>query len=169
MICAGARTEFPAPRTYQQLLDCLSALSGTAADRSSVCAAMAQGSFAGSPAALVGLQEQMLLSIRNTLTRVTKRFLRELNDSLSFHDFTQTEVLCRRLRRDVQAVLFFRELEFLPQSYRDQLLGSITAEMTGFWDRVCRFLQQQVLEYPDPDLEDAVFLIGRIKLFPKQW
>ena len=169
MICAGARTEFPAPRTYQQWLDCLSALSGTAADRSSVCAAMAQGSFAGSPAALVGLQEQMLLSIRNTLTRVTKRFLRELNDSLSFHDFTRTEALCRRLRRDIQSVLFFTELEFLPKSYRDQLLDSITAEMTAFWDRLCRSLRQQAMEYPDPELEDTVFLISRIKLFPKQW
>lgn len=168
MICAEVRTQIPVPRTYPQWLECLAMLEERPPHRSGVCAAMAQGTFAGSPAALAGLSQQMAQSIQKSLSRITRRFLRELNDCLSFHDLAQAELLYKGLRRDIHAVLFFTELEFLPRDYRDRLRDSITAEMSRFWDRTRQILRQQAMEYPDPELEDAVFLIGRIKLFPKE-
>ena len=63
---------------------------------------------------------------------------------------------------------FFRELDFLPEQYRATLSDSIVREVSAYWDRLLRTLRRQTLEYSDPDLEDAVYRISRIKPFPRQ-
>lgn len=156
------------PVTYQQWLDCLSLLRGTLPSSSGVCEAMARGSFSGSPVALAALEKQIAESIQESLNRTSRRFIREVNSCLEFHDLLQLEYLFRRFRTEVLQLQFFRELAFLPEQYRTTLSDSIVREVSAYWDRLLRTLRQQTLEYSDPDLEDAVYRIGRIKPFPKQ-
>ena len=156
------------PVTYQQWLDCLSLLRGTSPSGSGVCEAMARGSFSGSPVALAALERQIAESIQESLTRTSRRFIREVNSGLEFHDLSQLEYLFRRFRTEVRQLQFFRELDFLPEQYRATLSDSIVREVSAYWDRLLRTLRRQTLEYSDPDLEDAVYRISRIKPFPRQ-
>ena len=111
------------------------------------------------------LERQMVDTINVVLNKSVKRFVRDLNECIAFNELAQVDVLFKRLKKDISKTMFFLNLSFLSGEFKDELYTSITNQMTGFWDDTVGFLRQQAMDYSNSDLEDALFLIRRIRLF----
>jgi len=165
MINLLERTSVKAPTTYQEWLDCLVVLKGINVYSTGVYDALVAGSFTGTELTKAALQSQIVDSINAMLDNSAKRFIRNMNDSITFNELSQVELLFNRLKKDVKVALFFETLDFLPKEFRNELSSSVRKQMSDFWNDTVRFLYEQSLEYSNSDLEDALFLIKRIKLF----
>ena len=156
---------FPPPSSYQEWLDCFARMKEAPLSAAQDFEAAASGTFNGSPAMLAALERQLIDTVNALLDRCTRRFIRHLNGCLADGAYEQLELFFRRLRSDVQRVLFFRSLTFLPEEFRCELYHGVQKQTCDFWQGTLRFLQAQTEEAPMPDLEDALFLIRRMKLF----
>ena len=110
-------------------------------------------------------ERQMVDTVNVVLNKSTKRFMRDLNECIAFNELAQVDVLFKRLKKGIYKATFFVNLSFLPNSFKTELYRSVTEQMTMFWDNMIAFLQQQANDFSNSDLEDALFLIRRIKLF----
>lgn len=165
MIDLLEKTGIKAPATYQEWLDCLDILKGTNAYGTGVYDALVSGSFAGTEVTKAALQKQIVDAINIMLDNSAKRFIKNMNESIVFNELGQIELLFNRLKKDVKVSLFFEGLDFLPKEYRDELSDSVRRQMLSLWNETTSFLYEQSLEYSNSDLEDALFLIKRKKLF----
>ena len=165
MIDLLERTKVNAPSTYQEWLDCLAVLRGTNVSGTGVYDALTAGSFTGTGVTKAALQRQIVDAINALLDNSAKRFIRNMNESIAFNELSQIELLFNRLKKDVKIALFFETLDFLPRDFRQELSDSVRKQMTDFWNGTVRFLYEQSLEHSNADLEDALFLIKRVKLF----
>lgn len=165
MIGLLEKTSVKAPATYREWLDCLDILKGTNVHSTGVYDALISGSFAGTEATKAALQKQIVDSVNILLDNSAKRFIRNMNDSIAFNELGQIELLFNRLKKDVKVSLFFESLDFLPKEYRKELSDSVRKQMLNLWNETASFLYGQSLEYSNSDLEDALFLIKRKKLF----
>lgn len=159
------QTDIKAPATYQEWLDCLNILEKTSALNIGIYEALCSGTFSGTEVTIAALQKKIVNVINNILDNSVKRFTRNLNDSITFNELSQIELLFNRLKKDVKVTLFFENLAFLPKEFRNELSNSIKKQMLDFWNNTTLLLYEQSLEYSNSDLEDALFLIKRIKLF----
>ena len=154
-----------APSTYQEWLECLAMMkSGPIAGNEAFLSAR-NGKFVGSAVTKTDLQKQIVETINTVLNNCAKRFVRNLNECFAFSEFSQIELLFKRLKKDIHTVMFFSDLPFLPEKFRKELEGSINDQMGGIWNETIRFLEAESLEYPNSDLDDTIFLVKRIKLF----
>lgn len=165
MSVATERTELKAPTTYQDWLDCFETMKHNPVSGNGVFEAVAAGSFTGTGATNSAMQKQVVETVNAILDKSAKRFIKELNESISFNELSQVDVLFRRLKRDVENSLFFENLFFLPKTFRKELSESVKTQMQKFWDDTVRFLYEQSLEFSNSELEDVLFLIKRIHLF----
>lgn len=165
MIDLLEKTSIKAPATYQEWLDCLDILKGTNVHGTGVYDALASGSFVGTEVTKAALQKQIVDAINIMLDNSARRFIKNMNESIVFNELGQIELLFNRLKKDVKVSLFFESLDFLPKEYRDELSDSVRRQMLNLWNETTTFLYGQSLEYSNSDLEDALFLIRRKKLF----
>lgn len=168
MIGLGEPNATAAPSTYQDWLDCFARMKEMPLSANGEFAVLANGSFSGTQAMRAALERQMVETVNAVLNRSVKRFVRDLNERLAFHELSQMDLLFQRFKRDVERILFFQKLSFLPEEFREELYGSIVGQMTGFWNDTVAFLRRQAMESADSDLEDALYLIRRIRLFSQQ-
>lgn len=165
MIELRERPVADAPSTYQDWLDCFARMKEVPLSGNGDFEVLALGSFAGTSAMQAALERQMVDTINAVLNKSVKRFVRDLNECIAFNELAQVDVLFKRLKRDIHKTTFFLELSFLSSDFKNELYQSITDQMTGFWDDTICFLRQQAMDYSNSDLEDALFLIRRIRLF----
>lgn len=165
MISIAERSTISAPKTYQEWLDCFSLMKEQPLSNNGVYEVITFGSFSGTGAMQAALEQQMVDTINVVLNRSVKRFVRELNECITFNELEQAEFLFKRLKKDIHKTLFFMELSFLSGEFKTELYSSISLQMAGFWDETVGFLKRQATEYSNSDLEDAIYLIRRIKLF----
>ena len=165
MSIAAERTIVQAPTTYQEWLSCFEIMKNSSAAGNEVFDIVCRGSFAGSDLTRNALQKQIAETVNDVLDKSVKRFIRSLNENIAFNDFSQTELLFKRLKKDISKSLFFTRLSFLPEEFRRELEESVKNQMSGFWKDTVKFLYEQSLEFSNSDLEDVIFLIKRIKLF----
>ncbi len=165
MIELRERPVAAAPSTYQDWLDCFERMKEVPLSGNGDFDVLALGSFAGTGAMQAALERQMVDTINAVLNKSTKRFIRDLNECIAFNELAQVDVLFKRLKKDIHKTTFFLELSFLTSDFKNELYHSITDQMTGFWEDTIRFLRQQAMDYSNSDLEDALFLIRRIRLF----
>ncbi|MBQ4557107.1 MAG: hypothetical protein IJA60_05625 [Clostridia bacterium] len=165
MSILAERTDVKSPTTYQEWLDCFLMMKGNRTSRDKAFAAASTGTFCGSEATAVALQKQLVETVNAVLDRSAKRFIRDVNECISFNELLQINVLFRRFKNDVNNTLFFENLFFLPQNFRTELSESVKTQMTRFWNDTVGFLHDQSLEFLNSDLEDVLFLIKRIHLF----
>lgn len=166
MIRSGEGTA--APVTYQDWLDCFEHMKEAPLSGNEDFEILALGSFSGTGAMQAALERQMAEAINAVLNKSVKRFVRDLNEHIAFNEPTHIDVLFKRLKRDVNKTMFFLKLPFLSSQFKSELHKSITDQMTIFWNDTVRFLRQQAEETSNSDLEDALFLIRRIRLFAQQ-
>lgn len=165
MSIAAEHAAIKAPCTYQDWLACFDRMKNASDADAEVFDAACMGVFTGSEQTKIALQRQLVETVNAFLEKRVKRFLRSLNENIAFNELPQTELLFKRLKRDVERSLFFTKLTFLPQSYRAELEASVKEQMSGFWDNTVSFLRKQSLEVCNAELEDVLFLVKRIRLF----
>lgn len=153
------------PSSYQDWLDCFERMRKDPFSAVQDFEAAAAGTFQGTPAMTAALERQLIDTVNALLDRYTRRFIRHLNGCLADGAYEQLDLYFRRLRNDVRRVLFFRSLSFLPEDFRTELYGGVKKQMEDFWQETVGFLRQQSLEAVLSELEDALLVIRRIKLF----
>ena len=154
MSIAVEHTAIKAPSTYQDWLVCFDMMKNGSGADTEVFDAACMGSFVGSD-----------LTKNAFLDKSVKRFIRNLNENIAFNELSQTELLFKRLKKDVAKSLFFTKLSFLPKDFRSDLENSVKEQMSGFWEDTIKFLYEQSLEFSNSELEDVLFLVKRIRLF----
>ena len=154
-----------APTTYQDWLDCFERMKEAPWSANNDFASLSRGSFDGTGAMLVAFQQQLIAAINAALDKSVKRFVRDLNECITFNELYQIDVLFKRLKKDINRTTFFLELSFLSNAFKAELYKSITDQMTGFWEDTVNYLRREALDSSNSDLEDALFLIRRIRLF----
>ena len=154
-----------APSTYQDWLDCFARMRELPLSGNGDFEVLALGVFSGTSAMQAALERQMVDTINAVLNKSVKRFMRNLNECITFNELAQIDVLFKRLKKDINKTLFFLNLSFLSSEFKAELYASITVQMTDFWNDTVGFLRQQAMDHSNSDLEDALFLISRIRLF----
>ena len=155
------------PATYEDWLDRFDLLrSGFTVD-SRVTAAIAGGSLISSGYISQQFQHKLEETINEMLNNRIARFLKELNMLISLNELSDIVPLFVRLRNEVNKCLFFTGLSFLDEDFRRELEESAKTQMERFWNDTVMFLRGQTLEFHNTDLEDSLFLIRRIDLFPE--
>lgn len=165
MIISSEMPTISPPVTYQQWLDCFQLMREQPLSSVGIYEAAAAGTFTGTRAIQAALERQMVDTINAVLNRSEKRFLRELNECLSFHELERAEFLFKRLKKDVHQTLFFMQLSFLSDGFKEKLYSSIKTQLDCFWNDTIASLRKRAMDHPNSALEDTIFLIRRIRLF----
>ena len=63
--------------------------------------------------------------------------------------------------------LFFRNLKFMSEKFRRELESSVRSEAEKFWLNAYRTLYYSCAQQHDTQLEDVLYQIKRIRLFPE--
>lgn len=152
------------PNTYASWVECLKALNSNDFVDSEVYEALTNGSLAVD-SIKPDFLNIMVEEINTYIDTCTRKFIRGLNESLESNDFVQIELLFTRLSKKLSISLFFENLDFLPKGFKDELSDSVRSQSQAFWNDTVRFLQNQLLEGANSDLEDVLFSVSRMKLF----
>lgn len=153
------------PFTYQKWLEYFDKLKRLNSFDMEWYDSLCSGTFVGSDVVKTALQRQIVDTVNTMLDRSTKRFVANLNESIIFNEWNQIDLLFVRLKKEVKFFLFFEHLEFLPKEFKQELSDCVREKMSDFWTQMISFLYTQSLEYHNSDLEDALFLIKRVKIF----
>ncbi len=159
---AAAKDSAKAPASYQEWLDCLELLKGNEVYSLGVYDALSAGTFSGTEAICASLQRRIADSVNAFLGNSGRRFVRNINECFEYGEFSRIDMHFGRLKNDVRVSLFFERLEFLPEKFRKELSAAIREQMTKLWNDTLEFIREQP---QNSDTEDALFLIGRVKLF----
>lgn len=165
MSVAAEHTVIKAPSTYQDWLMCFDIMKNGSDIGNEVFDVACMGTFIGSDLTKNTLQKQIVETVNAFLDKSVKRFIRNLNENIAFNELSQTELLFKRLKKNVARSLFFTKLTFLPRGFRSELEDSIKKQMSNFWEDTIKFLYNQSLEFSNSELEDVLFLVKRIRLF----
>ena len=163
MIELKEKSAVAAPTTYQDWLTYFEELKEAPFAESYDPKRFSQGTFDGNGTLLAAFEGQMITTINVMLQKSTKRFTRALNECLTFQELYRVDGLFKRLKKDIQRTTFFVNLPFLPEPFKAELYVSISEQMTAFWMDTVSQLRHMALDNPNPDLEDALFFIERIK------
>lgn len=159
------RTKIEAPTTYQDWLNCFELMKNEPASGNEIYDVVVSGSFFGTERTKAAMQRQIVDTVNTVLNNSIKRFVKKLNESIAFNELSELDLLFWRLKKNTHMVLFFNKLNFLPIGFRTELTNSVKKQMSEFWNSTISFLKKQSIEYSNSELEDAIFLIDRIKLF----
>lgn len=154
-----------APSAYQDWLILFEFLKTKAALEADALELLSQGTFTGSRQMMTAFHNQLTDTINEMLNKRIKVFIKELNLLIELNELADIVPLFRQLRNELQRCLFFKRLWFLDEEVRTALTASVEGQVIEFWSNTVRFLQKQNLEYHHAELEDALFLINRIRLF----
>lgn len=159
-------TEISPPVNYQEWLAFFSRIKNERNCEAGVFEALSKGSLEDmTPNIEEAFKNQLVETVNIILDRSAKRFVKEMNESITFNDLCQMDVLFIRLKRDVKRARFFEGLSFLSVDFRGELSASLKKQMSEFWNSTVKFLYEQSVEFSNSQLEDALYTIRRIKLF----
>lgn len=155
------------PATYEDWLNCFDLLRKNSFVDDEVAMTIAKGSFRNRGYIAAQFQQKLAETISEMLNNRITRFLKDLNMLISFNELSDIVPLFVKLRNEVNKCMFFTELSFLEPNIRYELEQSVKIQVENFWNDTIMFLQRQTMEFHNADLEDSLFLIRRINLFPK--
>ncbi len=160
------RSEEP-PESYEEWLACFQRLQERPQDAGELCLRMRLGVFRGVDTPLLPVFQQRILEcVNQMLDRTVSRFSIRCQEVLEEGDTAMLDLLFHRLARQIRLALFFRELDFLPDEFRQSTEFSLKERMSEFWKGVIRSLEREALENGSQPLEDALEALRRIRLFP---
>lgn len=172
---SGAPVQFPEvnsmgekiPSNYQEWIDCLKQMqkSGRLPFDMSM---LERGRMACDGGTLGRFETHLTETVNIMLNREIGRFIRNLNEVLEFGEFDSLPFLVRRFQGQIQSCLFFQNIGFLPVSFREELGTETRRQVMRVWEGLIQRLLQIQEETKDPELEDALYGIRRVKLFGEE-
>ena len=167
MKATSKKAQIKSPATYDEWQSCFDLLKKGPPIDNEVIKKIAKGSFISRGYMGAQFQLQLTETINEMFSNLTTRFMKDLNSLISINEILDTVPLFNNLRDELNKCLFFTGLKFLDKIYNRELERSVRKQIQKFWNDTVMFLQRQAQQYRNTDLEDAVFLIHRIELFPK--
>lgn len=155
------------PERYEEWLACLQALHEHPWEARLLCERMRRGVFQGASSSLLpSFQRRVLECVNRMLDQAVAHFSHQCQEILETADFSMLDLLFQHLAAQIRQALFFCELGFLPEEFRRSTELSLRERMTVFWNGTLRTLQGEAMENGALELEDALWAIRRIRLFP---
>jgi hypothetical protein len=127
---------------------------------------LALGSLQCSEQMLLRFREHIVVSLNRMIDHRTKRFIRELNRFLEFNDAAGVVALFRKYKKDMEQCMFFKKIVFIQDAFREELSISVENQTKAFLKKVVGHLTGQVTDTGNPEMEDALYQIKRIRFFP---
>ena len=110
--------------------------------------------------------------LENTVNVILNRSIKTLTRKLGMYQLYSgcdcIHLLFIQLVKDSEKCLFFTQLQFLQEKYRDELFSSVKGEMQRFLDSACESLKKQAIEENNQALLDEIRLIKRIRPY-REW
>ena len=153
------------PATYEDWLNCFDMLKTNLSSGSEITAVTAKGTFTNQGYIAGQFRQKLAETITVMIDSRISRFVKDLNTLISFNELSDIAPLFYKLRNELRNCLFFVGFDFLDETFKRELEQSVITQTAKFWNDTVSFLYRQALEYSNPGLEDALFLIRRIKLF----
>ena len=155
------------PTTYQDWLDCFDYLKLGASADGEIISLIVKGVFYNKGFLESQFKQKLSEAVNDMLNNRICRFVKDLNLAISLNELSNIAQLFIKLRNEFGNCLFFMKLGFINADYKNELAESVKAQTAKFWDDTLLFLREQAMEHQNPDLEDSLFLIRRIALFPE--
>jgi hypothetical protein len=124
------------------------------------------GSLQCSEQMLLRFREHIVVSLNRMIDHRTKRFIRELNRFLEFNDAAGVVALFRKYKKDMEQCMFFNKIAFIQDTFREELTISVENQTKAFLKKVVGHLAGQAADTGNPEMEDALYQIKRIRFFP---
>ena len=159
------KEQFVPPTTYEDWLNCFDRLKMGSSSDSGIVMTIARGSFINRGYIAHRFQRELADTITEMLNNRTARFLKDLNMLISLNELSDIVPLFVKLRNEVNRCLFFCDIKFLDKTIKAELEESVKTQMITFWNDTVAFLHKQTMDFFNPELEDSLFLIRRMRLF----
>ncbi len=123
------------------------------------------GSCKDASAAVGYLEEQLVRTENVMLKRYIRQFAGNLEMYLAYGEYDQIYEPFRVLGKQFEKCLFFKELEFMSQEFRQSLENSVVANAMDCWNKAVRQIYDACMESNSYVLEDQLYMIKKIRLF----
>ena len=158
-------SRFEPPVTYEDWLNCFNILKQTSTISDAEIVSISKGFFAEKDYICVQFHQNLAETVNLMINNRTAVFIKNLEKLISFNEISGITSLFVKLRNEINRCLFFTQLDFLDKDFKQELERSLKAQTQKFWTDILAHLHKESLEFSNPDLEDSLFLIRRIKLF----
>lgn len=155
-----------APAHYDEWLPLLQQLRRGEPDEA-LLALLAQGTLAGGSAELELFADELARTLDAMLADTYRSFRRGLEVYTAQGDSTALLRQFRRLRRRLEACLFFEALPFLPDAKKQALGGQVRRYALAYWQNAVASVRQAAAAQPTPALEDALHQLRRMEPFAR--
>ena len=149
------------PHTYQQWMDCFQRLQANPRDLETL-AQVRGGTCSGTPSELFLSRLSDTVSVM--LSGCTRKFLRQLDQTLADGEPDMAVLLAKRLRKQLRDSMFYRDLPFLSQTYIETLDTGYAQQLQAFWQDLLKQLDKTARESMNPAMEDLAQELRRIRL-----
>lgn len=158
----GAPAVPGAPAHYDEWLPLLRRLRSGEPDEA-LLALLAEGTLAGGNAELELFADELARTLDAMLADACRSFRRGLEIYTAQGDGDALLRQFRRLRRRLEACLFFEALAFLPDAKKRALGGQVRQYALAYWQNAVAAVGQAAAEAPA--LEDTLYRLRRIEPF----
>lgn len=156
-----------APGTYQEWLECLSDLKTHKVDGYHL-QIIGEGTLSCSTDMLRKLEERIADTVSEMANHRINRFVKRMNQLLAFGEVQELPLLFRHFRKEIMECFFFKNISFISKDAKEEIELQLQGQIGSFWKDMIDFLRKAAEEDESCELEDSLFLIGRIILFPER-
>ena len=149
------------PATYQQWMDALAYLKERPMDSASL-RLVSRGTLCGPCSPL--MVSRISDAVSDLLTGQFRDLLRQVDLSLAEGDVERLRLTVLRFRGRVNACLFYRELDFLAATDREQLEEGFCRQIRDFWQDLLSQMARSAKQSSSPMLEESLYLLRKIKI-----
>lgn len=154
-----------APKNYADWLICFDILKSRIIDKDEL-EFLKNGTCGDIETTISYFETGLIKTINLMIQKYIVHFKREINLCAIFNDYESMQRPYIVFAQRISSCLFFTELDFLRNDFRNELLCSVTQEITRLWRSMVESLYFQCVD-GDSMLEDQLLMIKRIKLFPE--
>ncbi len=153
------------PSTYGEWLNAFDYLKSKSSVDDKVIQRISKGSLRGNDKVHASFQVQLIETINKMIDLRVRKFRNDINRCIELNELSDIPALFLNLKNEIRKCFFFSQLDFVVEDIRNELQQSIEKQISVFWEETTKFLHEQAMEYSNSELEDALFHIGRMRLF----
>ncbi len=106
-------------------------------------------------------QQRVVETVDTMLRRSIRRFNRQLSGALEDGDTGSAEVLCIRLKKELDLCWFFQRMHFLDAAFLAELEKALKGQIRLFWKNEIREIRRVNDLAGRPDLEEMLYSMKR--------
>lgn len=107
-------------------------------------------------------QTHVVETVNNMFSRITRQCTKQVNGILEERDFSETEILFKRISKEMEKCRFYMEIPFLSNEFVKQLDKQFQSEKKRYWNELYCFLMEAADETEQSDMYDMLFYLKRI-------